>query len=60
MAKVFLTGANGHVGVNTARELLKQRHEVVAFVRKGAEILNPAVDGTRHIFAALKRKASNA
>lgn len=38
MEKVFLTGANGHVGANTTRELLKQGHEVVAFVREGADL----------------------
>ena len=31
--KILLTGANGHLGANNARELLTRGHEVVAFVR---------------------------
>ena len=36
--KVLLTGANGHVGANTARALLKRGHEVVAFVRASSDL----------------------
>lgn len=36
--KVLLTGANGHLGANTARELLKRNHEVVAFVRPNSDL----------------------
>ena len=36
--KVLLTGANGHVGSNTARSLLNREHEVVAFVRPSADL----------------------
>lgn len=32
--KILVTGANGHLGVNTIRALLKNGHEVTAFVRK--------------------------
>ena len=35
--KVLLTGANGHLGANTIRELLKRGHDVVAFVRPTAD-----------------------
>ena len=36
--RVLLTGANGHVGANTARELLNRGHEVVAFVRSTSDL----------------------
>jgi dihydroflavonol-4-reductase len=36
--KVLVTGANGHLGANTIRELLKRGHEVVAFVRPTADL----------------------
>ncbi len=36
--KILVTGADGFVGSNLVRELLKRNHEVVAFIQKG---LNP-------------------
>ncbi len=36
--RVLVTGANGHLGVHVIRELLHQSHEVVAFVRAGADL----------------------
>lgn len=36
--RILLTGANGHLGANTARELVKQGHEVVAFVRQTSDL----------------------
>jgi dihydroflavonol-4-reductase len=36
--RVLLTGANGHLGANTARALLKRGHQLVAFVRAGADL----------------------
>lgn len=36
--RVLITGANGHIGANTVRELLNRGHEVVAFVREGADL----------------------
>ncbi len=36
--RVLLTGANGHVGANTARALLADGHTVVAFVRPNADL----------------------
>ena len=33
--KVFISGADGFLGSNLARELLKRNHEVVAFVKEG-------------------------
>lgn len=36
--KVLLTGANGHVGANTARGLLARGHDVVAFVRPTSDL----------------------
>jgi dihydroflavonol-4-reductase len=38
LSKVFLTGANGHIGANIARELLKRNHQVVAFVRQTSNL----------------------
>lgn len=35
---VLLTGANGHVGANTARALLGHGHQVTAFVRPSADL----------------------
>ena len=37
MARVFITGANGHIGAHTTREVLKRGHEVVPFVRKTSD-----------------------
>lgn len=36
--KVLVTGANGHIGANVCRELLRQGHEVRAFVRRNADM----------------------
>lgn len=36
--RILLTGANGHIGANTARSLLERGDEVVAFVREGADL----------------------
>jgi dihydroflavonol-4-reductase len=36
--RVLLTGANGHIGANTARSLMQRDYEVVAFVREGADL----------------------
>jgi len=36
--KVFVTGANGLLGCNVVRELLKQSHEVRILVRPGADL----------------------
>ncbi len=38
MTRVLVTGANGHIGSNTVRSLLKQGDEVVAFVRCTADL----------------------
>jgi dihydroflavonol-4-reductase len=37
-SKVLVTGANGHLGANIVRSLLKRNYEVNAFVRKGADL----------------------
>ncbi|MCG8670797.1 MAG: SDR family NAD(P)-dependent oxidoreductase [Pseudomonadales bacterium] len=36
--KILVTGANGHIGSHTVRYLLEAGHEVVAFVRKSADL----------------------
>ncbi|MCP4373583.1 MAG: NAD-dependent epimerase/dehydratase family protein [Deltaproteobacteria bacterium] len=36
--RVLITGANGHVGANTVRELLNRNYEVVAFVRESSDL----------------------
>lgn len=36
--KILLTGANGHLGANTTRQLLERGHEVVAFVRQTSDL----------------------
>lgn len=36
--RVLVTGANGHLGCNVVRELLRREHEVVAFVRKTSNL----------------------
>lgn len=38
MARVLVTGANGHLGANTVRALLNHEHEVVAFVRPASDL----------------------
>jgi dihydroflavonol-4-reductase len=38
MSKALVTGANGHIGANLVRELLEHGYEVVALVRKGADL----------------------
>jgi dihydroflavonol-4-reductase len=38
MSNVFLTGANGHLGANVTRELLRRGHQVVAMVRKTSDL----------------------
>lgn len=38
MARVLVTGANGHIGANTVRQLLTEGHEVVGFVRETADL----------------------
>ena len=35
MAKVLVTGANGHLGCNTVRALVAAGHEVRGMVREG-------------------------
>lgn len=36
--RVLATGANGHLGANVTRALLKRGHHVVPFVRRGADL----------------------
>jgi nucleoside-diphosphate-sugar epimerase len=36
--RVLVTGANGHLGCNVIRELLRQGHEPVPLVRPGADL----------------------
>ena len=38
MKRVLVTGANGHIGANTVRSLLKRNYQVVPMVRKGADL----------------------
>ena len=38
MGTVFLTGANGHIGANVARELLRRGHRVVGYVRPTSDL----------------------
>jgi dihydroflavonol-4-reductase len=38
MGKAFVTGANGHLGASLVRDLIEHGHEVVAFVRPGADL----------------------
>lgn len=38
MARVLVTGANGHIGSNTVRSLLGLGHEVVPFVRRTSDL----------------------
>jgi dihydroflavonol-4-reductase len=36
--KVFVTGANGHIGANVVRELLRLEYQPVCYVRPGADL----------------------
>ena len=36
--KILVTGANGHLGANIVRSLLKRNYEINAFVRKDADL----------------------
>jgi dihydroflavonol-4-reductase len=38
MARVLVTGANGHMGANTVRQLQADNHEVIGMVRHGADL----------------------
>lgn len=38
MARVLVTGANGHLGANTVRSLLARGYEVVPMVRQGSDL----------------------
>jgi dihydroflavonol-4-reductase len=38
MQKIFVTGANGHIGCNTVRELLSSGYSVKALVRKTSDL----------------------
>jgi dihydroflavonol-4-reductase len=38
MTRVFVTGANGHIGSNTVRSLIRHGHEVVPFVRATSDL----------------------
>lgn len=38
MTRILVTGANGHLGANTTRSLLKRGYQVVAYVRQGADL----------------------
>ncbi|MBN2520004.1 MAG: NAD-dependent epimerase/dehydratase family protein [Bacteroidales bacterium] len=38
--RVFVTGANGFLGCNLVRELLKRKHKVIAFVQYNQDITN--------------------
>ena len=38
MKTIFLTGANGHIGSNITRELLRREHRVVGFVRETSDL----------------------
>jgi dihydroflavonol-4-reductase len=37
MTQVLITGANGHIGAHTVREVLARGHQVRAFVREGSD-----------------------
>ena len=37
MTRVLLTGANGHLGANLCRSLIKHGYQVLAFTRPGAD-----------------------
>ena len=37
-SKILVTGANGHLGANIVRSLLKKNYEINAFVRKDADL----------------------
>ena len=36
--KIFVTGANGHIGANVVRELLRLDYQPVCYVRPGADL----------------------
>lgn len=38
MGKIFVTGANGHIGCNTVRELLRSGYAIKALVRKNSDL----------------------
>ncbi len=39
--RVLVTGANGHVGCNLVRELVKREYDVLPFVRKSSNLAGP-------------------
>ncbi len=38
MTRVLVTGANGHLGANIVRSLLKHGHEVIPFIRRSSDV----------------------
>ena len=51
MARVLVTGANGHVGANTVRSLLARGHEVMPVVRQNADVRSLAGLGLAYRYA---------
>jgi dihydroflavonol-4-reductase len=51
--RVLVTGANGHLGCNVVRELLRQEHEVVPFVRAAANVRGIAGLGLSFVYGEI-------
>ena len=51
MAKVLVTGANGHLGANTVRCLMARGHEVAPMVRQGSDLRGLAGLGLAYRYA---------
>jgi len=54
MARILVTGANGHIGSNTVRCLLCNGHEVIPFVRPNADLRGLDHLGLSHVVGDVK------
>ena len=58
MARVLVTGANGHIGNVLIRQLIERGDEVVAFVRPTADL--SSLDGLELTFSRVICRTSDA
>lgn len=58
MTRILVTGANGHLGANVVRSLLRREHEVVPFVRRTSDLRGLAGLGLSYQYGDLMDVAS--
>jgi dihydroflavonol-4-reductase len=58
MSRVLVTGANGHLGANIVRSLLRQGHGVIAFVRHNSDLRGLAGLNVTYHYGDVRDQAS--